>query len=148
MSTDRVLNAARIVRGLVRGPVGCLLVLLLLPLVLVAFLLLLLFAPRRTVVIGGATGRGPAPSPGGHSMPLPGDVTLPATETALRSLVRGLALDEQFTREEALATPVQFTGAASPSVADLLEEAERRGWIEPIGEHLRVTETGRHDCCA
>lgn len=148
MSTDRVLNAARIVRGLVRGPVGCLLVLLLLPLVLVAFLLLLLFAPKRTVVIGGAPRPGPGPMPRGRPTALPVGGSYPPAEEALRELVRGLALDESFTREEALATPIRITAADSPGVAELLDEGLRRGWIEQDGERLRVTDDGRRDCGA
>lgn len=155
MPSRRVLDAARTVRGLVRGPAGCLLLLLFLPVALIAFLLLLLFAPRRTVVVhgggfGGSFGGGvrrddadAGPGPQAFGTP---PRALPAAEASLRAFVRGLALDAEFSREEALATPVQVTGPGSPGVADLLAEAQRRGWVEPVdaaGERLRVSDEGR-----
>ena len=69
----------------------------------------------------------------------------PARETALCSLVRGLALDPTFTRDEALATPV-IAGAGvggGPAADDLLREAIERGWVEARGDRFTVTAEGR-----
>ena len=67
----------------------------------------------------------------------------PSREIALCSLVRGLALDATFTREEALATPVIAGAGGGAAADDLLREAIARGWVEARGDRFAVTPEGR-----
>jgi len=135
-------------RTRIPAPVGCLLLLVLLPLVLIGGLLFVvlslfrgLFSPGGSSRVGGSSGGtspGRTPIGGGRA---PADL---GREVALCSLVRGLALDDSFTREQALMTPVIAPpGAPTPPTEELLADAERRGWITGPDEELRVTSSGR-----
>jgi hypothetical protein len=61
-------------------------------------------------------------------------------EVALCSFVRGLALDPEFSRDDALQAPVMASGDLLAS--DLLDEAQHRGWIVARGAGLTVTAEG------
>lgn len=131
-------DALRAFRRRIPAPVGCLLVVVLLPLVLIGgliFLLLSLLRGPRSIVRSGASGNAPA---------APRSPAEAAREIALCSLVRTLAMDARFTREEALATAVIAPpGAAAPSTEDLLRIAQERGWVTGTDDALSVTPTGR-----
>jgi len=106
-------------RGSLSGPLGCLATILCLPFALVGFLVLMVVAAwkargiRKQVEAQVAAARGAADD-----------------EPVLR-LVRAMALDDSFTREEALQAGVAASAGRSP--ADLLDEAIRRGWIVDLG---------------
>jgi len=135
-------------RTRIPAPVGCLLLLVLLPLVLIGGLLFVvlslfrgLLSPGGSSRVRGAEG---AASPGRTPIGAPRTPADLGREVALCSLVRGLALDDSFTREEALMTPVIAPpGAPTPPTEELLADAERRGWITGSGGELRVTSSGQ-----
>jgi len=117
----------------ISGPLGCLALVFVLPFVLLGMLVFSLFARHKVSQATERMRRVPR---------TPEDVE---RETALCSLVRYLALDEEFTREEALATPVIISSASVPPVAELLDEAEGRGWVRAAGDRLAVTPAGREE---
>lgn len=112
-------SAWRTWRTHLSGPLGCLAMLLCLPFAVVGFLVVLVVAAwkarglRREIERQVAAQRGAADD-----------------EPVLR-LVRAMALDESFTREEALQAGVAASAGRSP--AELLDEAIRRGFIVDLG---------------
>jgi hypothetical protein len=113
-----------------RGPLGCLVALVLCPVGLVVGLValvwaLLPFGKRRRVWT----------QPRRHT---PEEA---AKEQALRRLVEAMSLDETFTAEEARQAGTLVAGGAT--VDDLLAEAIERGWVEVRGDRLAVTAKGK-----
>jgi hypothetical protein len=125
-------TAWRELRARVRGPLGCLFLLLCLPFALLALLLLLgytLWKGRR--LRRGMQSRVAGARDAVHAAPV-----------AL--FVRTFAGDASFTREEAVQAAVPAAGGRS--AAELLAEAERIGWIEDAGDgRLAVTDAGRRE---
>ncbi len=113
------------------APVGCLLVLVLLPIVLV-FLL---------VVVVMSLFRGRSSSQKSTTWPMPRAQT--DHETALCMLVRALALDESFSLDDARQAGTLAT--AGVTVDDLLRDARRRDWVEVRGDRFAVTPRGREE---
>ena len=118
-------------RTRVPGPVGCLLLVLLSPLLLIGLVVGLFVLRRKTHALRRAFEQQPR---------TPEDI---AREVALCSLVRGLALEPRFSRDDALATPVMTGDRGAPPTSELLDEAVRRGWIRGSDQALHVTDTGR-----
>ena len=115
------------------GPVGCLLRILLLPLLVLAAVFIAVFARGSVDHTRETLRRRPT---------TPEDV---AREVALCSLVRGLALDERFSREEALGTAVLAPAGAVPPTSELLDDAVGRGWVAEDGHGCWVTREGRRE---
>lgn len=117
-------------RGMVSGPIGCLLAILCFP-----FAILLLL-----VMVGIAIWKGRAirrAIEGQLDAERSSDDAVPTA-----ALVRLLADDPSFTREEAALTAVP-AWCGKPA-SELLADAERRGWIAPVaGGRLAVTQDGR-----
>jgi hypothetical protein len=112
-------EAWRTLRARLSGPLGCLAMLLCFPFALVAFLVVLATAAWRT--------RGLRRQ---FREQVAAQRTAAEDEPVLR-LVRAMALDESFTREEALQAGVSAASGRTP--ADLLDEAIRRGWVVDLG---------------
>jgi hypothetical protein len=113
-----------------RGPVGCLFSILCLPFALLALAAMFAVALWKTWRLRRDLLRVMAAAEDAAE-----------AEPVLR-LVRAMAIDESFTREEAAQAGVAASAGRSP--ADLLDEAVRRGWVEtrPDGR-MAVTERGR-----
>lgn len=116
-------------RGTLRGPLGCLVMLLCLPFALLAFLVLIVVALWKGRQIRSAI-QGQM------------DAERTATDAVPCALyVQTFAADDSFSREEAKQAAVP--AAAGKTASDLLDEALRRGWIAERGGALAVTDKGR-----
>lgn len=134
MSQRRDFDPYRVIntfRTRVPGPIGCLLLVLLSPFVLIGLLIGAFVLRRKTTELREALERRPS---------TPEEMS---REIALCSLTRALALDDHFSREEALATPVMTGAGGAPPMPDLLDEALRRGWLGGHAERMHVTAEGR-----
>ncbi len=112
------------------GPIGCLLLIVLLPVALLAFLV---------VAVLNTFGIRPWARPRAHQGP-------PEDEPALASLVQKMALDESFRRDEVAEAAVVAPSGATAE--ELLDRAVSRGWIEERGELYAVTDKGREAATA
>ncbi|MCE9637929.1 MAG: hypothetical protein K8T90_19690 [Planctomycetes bacterium] len=122
-------SAWNLFRGTLRGPVGCLIMLLCLPFALLAFLILIVVALWKgrqfKKAIQGQLDAERA--------------TSDAVPCAL--YVQTFAADPSFSREEA--TQAAVPADAGKTATELLDDALRRGWIAERGGMLAVTDKGR-----
>lgn len=118
------------VRRQAPGPLGCLLMLLCFPFAVVGLLVLAAVTAWRTRKLRkqfAAAARAAAE----HGAAEP-----------LVAFVRAMAIDPEFTRDEALQAGV--AASAGRSAAELLDEALVRGWVEDRGDgRYAVTAAGR-----
>jgi hypothetical protein len=119
--------------GRLPGPIGCLVLLVLLPVLLVLGLVVGLVMLTASLLTGGRR-RAAAP---------PSSPEAAAREEALRRLVRAMALDATFTADDARQAGTLVAGGAT--VDDLLADGLARRWIEVRGERLAVTRRGREE---
>lgn len=139
MDEAKVQQAVRAWRGRFRGPFGCLLILVLcilsIPILIVVSILAIWKREQIKRVFRAQ---------------------VEAERTAVEArpaamLVRAMAVDETFTRDEALQAGVP--AAAGMTSADVFDDARRRGWIDrvrsgPSGEIFAVTASGREAAAA
>ncbi len=136
---------------------GCLVMLVAVPIALITGLIVLLGSVLGRL-LGGGRRRTPQPAAGegfqAQDGPFrtAGSSSAPAAsggserEAALCAFVRGMALDDTFTRDEASqAAVISVDGAGA---TDYLADASARGWIEPRGDGLSVTARGREAASA
>lgn len=147
---------ARGFMGRLRGPWGCVFALLactcLLPVVIVMFIfnfakLRAMWKAQREAERGmphppGGGGFGGGPRVVGAGPGARDAFSQAVSARAAAMLARAMAIDESFTRDEALQAGVAAGAGMSP--ADILDEAIRRGWIAERGDgRLHVTDRGR-----
>lgn len=122
-------HAWNVFRGTLRGPLGCLVMLLCLPFAILALL----------VLVGVALWKGRQIRKTIQGQLDAERTTADAVPCAL--YVRTFADDPSFTRDEAVQAAVP--AESGKTAAELLADAMRRGWIAERGGRLAVTDEGR-----